>query len=108
MRLKLAVTMIAFIIIAMVEQFAYGQSVLPEHPQPQQHEKHFNKTWYIFTAAAAADFAASAYDTHITEVGIHSGHGCYEANQGLVGKYPSSGALYAKNMGITGGIVFAG
>jgi hypothetical protein len=82
-----------------------AQAAFPEAPSATHK---VDKTWLAFGAVAAADLAASAYDTHITLVGISSGHGCYEANPGLVGRYPSAGPLYAKNLGISGGLIFAG
>lgn len=101
MKLKVAVTILAFLIVAK----AYGQAVLPTAPSTTKHA--FNKTWLIFAGVAAADFASSTYDSKITWDGLNSGHGCSEANSYL-GKNPSQGALYGKNMAITGGIVFAG
>lgn len=84
---------------------AASAETLPDAPQSQ---KHFDRTWLVFTGAAALDLAASAYDTHITLVGVNSGHGCYEANPALVGKYPHASALYAKNLGISGGLIGLG
>lgn len=74
-------------------------SEIPNAPSHSKLEK------IIFWSTAGADFASSFYDTHITEVGIHSGGGCYEKNGG--DPYPSSAKLYGKNIGITGGIFVA-
>jgi hypothetical protein len=93
-----------FLAILLLASIAHAQqALLPAAPSATKH-----KEWFAFSAVAAADLAASVYDTHITLTGINSGHGCYEANPALVGRYPSAGGLYAKNLGISGGLIFAG
>lgn len=98
-----AIVIVAIVIFIMILALPQAHcSNLPDAPSNSK------KSWIAFTAVAVGDLAFSAYDTHITEVGINSGKGCYEANPALVGKYPHAGALYAKNMGISGGLIFAG
>lgn len=101
-RYFLPLIFIVVFIFMIAASWAHCQEPLPDAPSAVHH---WDKTWLIFGGAALLDLGSSAYDSHITMVGTTSGHGCYEANPALVGRYPSAGSLYTKNLGITGGII---